>query len=74
MLRGHVQQVYVIAWSPDSRLLLSGSADSTLKVWDCRKRKLAEDLPGHADDVYGVDWSMDGTQAASGGKDKAVRL
>lgn len=30
-LRGHVQAVYVIAWSADSRLLVSGSADSTLK-------------------------------------------
>lgn len=33
-LRGHVQAVYRIAWSSDSRLLVSGSADSTLKV--CR--------------------------------------
>jgi WD40 repeat protein len=30
-LRGHVQAVYQIAWSPDSRLLVSGSADSTVK-------------------------------------------
>lgn len=36
-LRGHVQAVYQIAWSADSRLLVSGSADSTLKVgWGCR--------------------------------------
>lgn len=30
-LRGHVQAVYMICWSVDSRLLVSGSADSTLK-------------------------------------------
>uniref|UniRef100_A0A183E832 WD_REPEATS_REGION domain-containing protein n=1 Tax=Gongylonema pulchrum TaxID=637853 RepID=A0A183E832_9BILA len=30
-LRGHVQAVYQIAWSADSRLIVSGSADSTLK-------------------------------------------
>lgn len=30
-LRGHVQAVYMVAWSADSRLLLSSSADSTLK-------------------------------------------
>ena len=34
-LRGHVQAVYQIAWSPDSRLLVSGSADSTLKGKPC---------------------------------------
>lgn len=30
-LRGHVQAVYTLAWSADSRLLVSGSKDSTLK-------------------------------------------
>lgn len=50
-LRGHVQAVYQVAWSGDSRLLVSGSADSTLKLWDVRTRKLAVDLPGHADEV-----------------------
>lgn len=29
--RGHVQAVYSVAWSADSRLLVSGSKDSTLK-------------------------------------------
>lgn len=38
-------------------MILSGSKDSTLKVWDIRGRKLKTDLPGHADEVYAVDWS-----------------
>ena len=50
-LRGHVKAVYQISWSADNRLLVSGSADSTLKVWDVRKGKLMCDLPGHADEV-----------------------
>ena len=50
-LRGHVQRVYQVAWSADSRLLCSGSADSTLKVWDIKARRLLNDLPGHADEV-----------------------
>lgn len=32
LFRGHVNAVYQVAWSADSRLLVSGSADSTLKV------------------------------------------
>lgn len=31
-LRGHVAAVYRLAWSADSRLLVSASKDSTLKV------------------------------------------
>lgn len=45
--------VYQVAWSADSRLLVSGSSDSTLKVWDIRTGKLNIDLPGHADEVRG---------------------
>lgn len=50
-LRGHVGSVYQVAWSADSRLLVSGSSDSTLKVWDIKTGKLNMDLPGHADEV-----------------------
>lgn len=50
-LRGHVGSVYQVAWSADSRLLVSGSSDSTLKVWDMKTGKLNMDLPGHADEV-----------------------
>ena len=73
-LRGHVAPVYQCAFAPDSRLLVSSSKDTTLKVWDVRTGKLHTDLPGHKDEVYAVDWSPDGKMVGSGGKDRAVRL
>lgn len=51
-LIGHVEAVYQICWSADSRLLVSCSRDSTLKVWDIHNKKLKFDLPGHADEVF----------------------
>ena len=72
--RGHVGPVYQVAWSSDSRLLVSGSKDSTLKVWDVHTKKLRVNLPGHADEVYAVDWSPDGARVVSGGKDKIVKI
>jgi len=59
-LIGHIDAVYQLTWSPDSRILLSGSKDSTLKLWEMRTKKLMFDLPGHADEVYCVDWSPNG--------------
>jgi ribosome assembly protein 4 len=56
-MRGHVGPVYQIAWSADSRMVVSASKDSTLKVWNVRTKKMELDLPGHADEVYAVDWS-----------------
>lgn len=35
------------------RLLVSGSKDTTLKVWDVASGKLKENLPGHQDEVFG---------------------
>ncbi|GLH11226.1 Protein Notchless [Gryllus bimaculatus] len=64
-LRGHVQAVYQIAWSADSRLLV---------MWNMETKKIEVDLPGHADEVYAVDWSADGQRVASGGKDKVLKL
>lgn len=73
-LRGHVGAVYQVCWSADSRMIVSGSSDSTLKVWDLRTNKLKLDLPGHADEVFSVDWSPDGERVASGAKDKVVKM
>ena len=42
-LRGHVDRVYAIAWSADSKMLVSGSQDTTVKV-SCRRPVAASDL------------------------------
>ena len=70
----HMGPVYQLAWSPDSRKLVSASSDTTLKVWSIINQKLINDLPGHEDEVYGVDWCPSGAPVASGGKDKKVKL
>lgn len=53
-------------------MIVSGSRDTTLKVWDVKKKALMFDLPGHADEIYAVDWSPDGEKVASGSKDKIL--
>ena len=63
-----------VSFSADSRLVVSGSKDSTLKIWDLKTRKLKMDLPGHADEVFSVDWSPDGWRVVSGGKDRLLRI
>ena len=47
--------------------MCSGSADSTLKVWNTKTRKIMLDLPGHADEVSG------GYGGGSGGHGEGVR-
>ena len=73
-LRGHVGAVYQVCWSSDSRQVLSGSKDSTLKAWDMKTKKQKTELPGHADEVFSVDWSPAGDRVASGGKDRILKM
>ena len=66
--------VYQLSWSSDSRQLLSGSKDTTMKIWNVKTCKLKLDLPGHLDEVYAVDWSPLGDKVVSGGKDKVLKM
>lgn len=39
MLRGHLDDIFDIAWSPDSTALASGSLEHVMIVWDVQHAK-----------------------------------
>lgn len=73
-LTGHKDQVLALAFSPDGKLLASGSADHTIRLWDLQAFKLIRTLKGHQGSVYSVAWSPDGGTLASGSEDGTARL
>jgi WD40 repeat protein len=62
------------AWSPDGRRLLSGSVDSTLRLWDAETGVCLRTLYGHANWVMACAWSPDGRRLLSGSLDSTLRL
>ena len=63
-----------VAYSPDGRLLASGSADKTVRIWDLATGQEIRTLVGHTDWVTGVSFSPDGRRLASSSYDGTVKI
>jgi eukaryotic-like serine/threonine-protein kinase len=71
-LVGHSSDVRAIAFSPDGKLLASGSFDDTIKLWDVTTWTEVASLRTHK--VQGIAFSPDGKRLASGGRDKTIKI
>ena len=73
-LGGHAQSVYAVSFSPSGKLLATGSADNTVKLWDTTTGKQIKTLSGHTNWVNAVSFSPSGKLLATGSDDKTVKL
>ncbi|KAL5327994.1 hypothetical protein ACEPPN_005700 [Leptodophora sp. 'Broadleaf-Isolate-01'] len=70
----HSSGVWTVAFSPDGKLVASGSYDETVRLWDAATGTERRALKGHSDAVTAVAFSPDGKLVASGSRDRTVRL
>jgi WD40 repeat protein len=74
LLKGHINSVFGLAFSSDSRRLISGSFDTTAIIWDVDSGQLLQHLVGHKDHIYAVGFSPDGERAITGSLDSTLRI
>jgi COMPASS component SWD3 len=72
--KGHTNFCFSTKFSPQGNLLVSGSFDETVKIWDVRTGECVSTLPAHSDPVTGVDFNTDGTCIVSSSHDGLMRV
>ncbi|KAK4164711.1 hypothetical protein QBC43DRAFT_317354 [Cladorrhinum sp. PSN259] len=73
-LEGHTGMIVSIAFSPDGKMIASGSWDKTVRLWNTATGVCDYILEGHTDRIYSIAFSPDGKTIASGSFDETVRL
>jgi WD40 repeat protein len=69
----HEDNVVGLAWTPDSKQILTSGRDQVCKLWDAETGKLVKTITGFGDDIEAVAFSKDGKRFLAGGT-KVVHL
>ncbi|KAF9974600.1 hypothetical protein BGZ65_008648, partial [Modicella reniformis] len=74
-LKGHQGAVYSVQYSPNGKLLATGSFDKTVRIWDgTTNQNELYVLRGHSLNVSDLAWTHDSTLLLSAAYDKTCKL
>jgi eukaryotic-like serine/threonine-protein kinase len=73
-LTGHKDQVVWMRFSPDQKIIASGSWDNTVRLWEAATGKELAVLTGHKAGVMNGMFSPDGRTLVTGSDDRTVRF
>lgn len=71
---GHQADVSAVIFSHDGKTVVTGSADTTLRLWDAAKGELLASLTGHKGRIRGIAMSKDCNRIVSSSFDGVIHL
>jgi len=73
-LKGHTDVVLPVKYSPDGKIIVTGSADKTVRIWNAETGKELHTLEGHTDTVLFIEFSPDRKNICTSGHDELARI
>lgn len=71
---GHGDEITEVAYGPNGNYVLSGSYDSTMKLWEVSTGRMVRTFRGHEDIIDSVAFGPKGSVALSGSRDNTMKL
>jgi WD40 repeat protein len=72
-IQGHTERVTALAFSPDGKMLASGSVDKSVRLWDLATGREVRRLQG-ANSIEALSFSPDGKTLTAKESDKTTRV
>ncbi|PAA61699.1 hypothetical protein BOX15_Mlig003646g2 [Macrostomum lignano] len=73
-LAGNKDSIYSLAMNHSATMIVSGSTENVLRIWDPRSCQKQCKLRGHTDNVRAIVISNDGSRILSGSSDGTIKL
>ena len=70
----HKKSITCVSFSPDAKMIASGSRDKTVRLWNAETETLHKTLKGHRKPILSITFSHDGSRIASASEDKTIRV
>lgn len=74
-MSGHTGPIVSVCFSPDGRMIVTGSWDNLAMIWDAKTgSKIGDPLKGHFSSIICVNFSKDGNMIVTGSNDETIKI